>query len=553
MALPTAYYRGISPNQLANAQYTSDGSFAPPQLVSMYDPQALSRLTGAVAQRQQRFDVATQGVAQEAAKIGETETFDKDLLENRLRVFEDKVNNLVQGKYGGDYSAAANELSMLVAEERTNPFYAFNKQKVSQGKNYQEDQRRIGAGFLSAGNPFNVTYDQWLKGEADFSYTPIDRKDIVAMSAGLFKGFADVIMGDPTFKPAPGTGGQYLQQIRQRGFAKPGEVEAFLADQGPTGGGEIIKQIYATMPELAGVENQNAIFESIRSGAYAGIGRTEVDVVPNQEYMDPAQRAKLSGGMGGGHGIVTPAGSVAIPVTEGSNPEFMDAVAKLVAEQEGVKDINNYKDLLEAQGKREQRLLTDTIIKYLSIAYGGPMMMMSTELTGMSDQLFDEHISKVLGNQEVQNLDVNLRRKLKKVLAEIGPDLLPTYRLDLNAAIGNPQLFNHLKAVNTSLEDDILTNMHRFNVFGKAEVNEKGLQKLDNINIIDFRVTPSGLVLGIKGENKAGETKQARIITKDLSYIQSFVAGLSTYDPAILEDYKVFRYNMLGKPVEEEE
>ena len=273
------YYQGISPNRMANSVPT--GQSGGPPIYSMYRPESEAGLTQAVAGRQQRFDAANQGVAQELARMGDIETYDRGELEGRVGTFKGKVNKLVQDKYGGDYSAAANELAIMVGQERGDPFYAFNKQKVEAVKTYQQDKRRLGANFLSVGDPTDVGLNDWKEG-ATFEYTPINKQDITAASVNVFKSMANAIRKPGAWQDT--AGGRLIQHMDQRGFGTPEEVDDFL---GTKEGQMMVEEIYNSMPELAGIKDQQAVTDAIRTGAYSAIGRTERQAVGNPAYDAP--------------------------------------------------------------------------------------------------------------------------------------------------------------------------------------------------------------------------------------------------------------------------
>lgn len=271
------YYRGqYNPSSIYG--YSSGA-----EVFSMYNPESEARLTEALAKRQERFDAAKLAEAQELARLGETETYDLAELNNRINTFESNINKLVKEKYNGDYSAAANEIAKMIGTERSNPFYHFNKQKVEMGKAYLDAKMKLGANFLSAGNPFDVSFQDWQQG-ATFEFTPINSADITQRSASLFQNFAKQVRRDSGLQNSPE--GQYFKHVVTYGFRDENEAMKFAKSSG------LIDQIYDSMPELRNVKDQDAVMDAIRQGAIHGIGTTETKYLTNQDYALNAALSK---------------------------------------------------------------------------------------------------------------------------------------------------------------------------------------------------------------------------------------------------------------------
>lgn len=296
------YYRGqFNPEAAYQSSENSAG------IISMYNPQAEAQFIDAVAQRQGRFDASIAAVSAEKARIGETETYDLAELNNRLKSFESGINELVKSKYNGDYSAAANEIAKRIGTERTNPFYHFNKEKVQMGKAYLDAKMKLGVNFLSAGNPFNVSFQDWQNGKT-FEFTPINSADITQRSASAFQNLAKTMRSDPRLRSV--AGGQYFEYITNNGFKNEAEAIDFIKNN-PLGQ-QMVQQIYDSMPELQGVDNQEAVEKAITQGAFAGIGNTDSRLVADQSYLDALQQSRMKAGSGTGYfNVITPSGSMA--------------------------------------------------------------------------------------------------------------------------------------------------------------------------------------------------------------------------------------------------
>ncbi len=349
------YYRG---------SFNPENAYQPASdeldIISMYSPQAQNQSIGAVEQRQERFDAAKTAEAAELARIGEMETYDLSELNNRLKSFESSINNTVKDKYNGDYGAAANEIAKMIGTERTNPFYHFNKQKVEMGKAYLDSKMKLGANFMSAGNPFNVSFQDWQKGKT-FEFTPVNKEDIVRAAAAVGQNFSKMVTSDSGLQLTPD--GQYFKNTIQYGIKDLNHLEDFIAKSG------LDQQIYESMPELTGIENQDAVQDAIRQGLTSAIGTSDTRYMQNQGYLDAVQQARLSGlGDSGGAGKVSIVGETLPPVSMKDllKSDLWAFDRDKIAAEENVKSgrssIATYKDSdRDTKKKIEDRLLNEVI------------------------------------------------------------------------------------------------------------------------------------------------------------------------------------------------
>jgi len=276
-----AYYGG---------QYNPSDSYQDIQsagVISMYNPQAQAQFIDAVAKRQERFDITKMSLAQEKARIGETETYDMAELTKRLNEFESNITTTVKDKYNGDYSAAANEIARMIGTERTNPFYHFNKQKVEMGKSYLDAKTKLGSNFMSASSPFDVSFGDWQKGKS-FDFTPVNREDIVKDAVMVFSSLANTIQKDPTLRST--AGGQYFLATIQNGLKDPQAVMEYMQSES---GKQMIQNIVDRNPELAKLDREQ-VMGAVTEGAYSAIGKTSMDFMANRAYMEPQDIARAN-------------------------------------------------------------------------------------------------------------------------------------------------------------------------------------------------------------------------------------------------------------------
>lgn len=276
------YYRQqFNPEAAYETQAADNG------IISMYNPQQEAQYFDAIGKRQERFDATNLALQQERVRIGEMETYDLAELNNRLKSFESNINNLVKDKYNGDYGAAANEIAKQIGTERTNPFYHFNKQKVESGKAYLDAKMKLGANFLSTGNPFDVKFQDWQQGKT-FDFTPINRNDIVENSAVVFGTIANTLMNIP--EPQLTADQKFMKVTVQNGLKDPEDVRRFLKTES---GQLMYKQVLDSMPELQGIDNQDAVVDAITQGAYKAIGKADINYMQNPDYIDQLEQKRL--------------------------------------------------------------------------------------------------------------------------------------------------------------------------------------------------------------------------------------------------------------------
>ena len=84
-------------------------------------------------QREQQFDQAQAGANTALANIYGMDTLDPELFQQAGDALSQKIEEMVS-KRGGDYGAAAQDISRLIAQEVKNPIYGLNKRKLEQTK-----------------------------------------------------------------------------------------------------------------------------------------------------------------------------------------------------------------------------------------------------------------------------------------------------------------------------------------------------------------------------------------------------------------------------------
>ena len=341
------YYRGqFNPESIYDAQNRNSDV----AIYSMYNPEAEQAFIEAVGKRQERFDTTNLAYAAEKARIGEMETYNLAGLTKQLSNFENKIKETVRDKYNGDWGAAANEVARMIGTERSNPFYHYNKQQVEMGKAYLNSKMQLGSNFMSVGNPFNVSFEDWQRGKS-LEFTPVNREEIVKQAATEFSSLANLILRDPTLQST--AGGQYLLSTVQTGIADPTELMKYLeTDEGQV----MIDNIKANNPILDSLP-QDEVMDAIVEGAHSAIGKTTIDYMPNQDYISNSDKASANGTGSAGSNLIYNKGYIDVDKNLekmlGTSPDGKPIALEIFALQEITPSMLNQKGINEIKARRD--------------------------------------------------------------------------------------------------------------------------------------------------------------------------------------------------------
>ena len=115
---------------MATYNQMQDGGFN----FTAYDPAYAQQFLQTADLGQQRFDKATALLEEQLTRLGETETYRPDLLQDRLGTLTEDINKVVDERYGGDRGAAVNYIIKRLGKERRDPFYGLNREQVRQAR-----------------------------------------------------------------------------------------------------------------------------------------------------------------------------------------------------------------------------------------------------------------------------------------------------------------------------------------------------------------------------------------------------------------------------------
>lgn len=166
----------LAPIQGANAVYQP-----------IYDPSETDRMLRLLEQRQQRYDVGQQRLAEAQSQIGGMQTYAPDLLGERLGQFTSDVQKMVDEQYGGDFGLAANDITSMIAKERANPLYRAIAEQNRQAEAYEKarlQKFKPGERFIGIQDPRTVDLSEIIQSgslsglEAQYAVAP--NRDAIA-------------------------------------------------------------------------------------------------------------------------------------------------------------------------------------------------------------------------------------------------------------------------------------------------------------------------------------------------------------------------------------
>lgn len=506
----TNYYQGITPQPI----------------YSMFNPQVEASMSESLRNRQGRFDAAVAGSAAEIARIGDLETADKDELTNRLKAVEGGIKSIVNDKYNGDYSAAAPELTQLIAKERNDPFYSFNKDKVEAVKLEQKARMQLGANYLSAKSPSQVKYADWQRG-ATLDFQPVNRQDIVKQAAFAIQGYANQIVNDPVLRDTKD--GRFVISKIQSGFKDKADVMNFLATNP-----ELVNSIMST-PGLQGL-NEGEVMNAIYEGAHAGIGKTNVNIMRNPSFSADGETTG------------SPIGLFRV----GTRTQY--ASESKVVRQELQKAIEENPELQEAYQTQLNKALEDE--GYSQEDWREYLKSPSVIVDNTVEATMDNTIPGI-GAAKGLVKNINKRRRVfkdieKEVYNYISEQAMTWMEVDdLNAAVSADSKLrtrrdDTKKSISNEINKMVLNNPEKLR--GLTDKADKALENMGDIQVLGFGWDQfrDKLVISLSGEkDKDGERDTHLYDVSSSNDAMNFIQFFYRSDPVTAE--QIFKFAELSQ------
>ena len=467
-------------------------------------------------QREQQFDAAALAEQQAIAELGALPSYDIEGRAQRLGELEKQFQSAVD-KHGGDYGAAAKDLTRIIAKERNNPWYQFNAKQQQAMEDYRK--LRLNADNIVIGNP-NVNYKEYeqalSEGRDPMNVSALSKNALYTKVSDIAGNWAQQMMSNPQISST--LGGQYFAIMKQTGVT-PDRLDAFIE----TGvGQQIMQSVLASTPELEGV-NLDTAKEVIKQGLTSAIGKTDMQLVYNRGYD-----AKSGGGSGGESPFtpLTNLGQGLIPssmseLASGVFEERVNSVAKKEAEKLGIPGVNSLEDLRK-MGKETMGVKKD-------IDYKTPMF----QGTGFEYNKVSPHYNKA--KKALSNIEKMLQDDPQGFS-------LPTYGLtSLGYASG--KAINEINTISKGFNDEIEQRIDKFEPLTTKDAdNLKEIESDFKVTEIspNFKKDKAGLVLYVTGRNKDKKIVRSRIYLnpEEVKLESLLVSHLSQLNPIIGYEYR---------------
>ena len=236
-------------------------------------------------QREQQFDQAQAGANTALANIYGIETLDPELFQQAGDTLSQKIDEVVS-KRGGDYGAAAQDISRLIAQETKNPIYGLNKRKLEQTKLLEHALAR-NPNLRVLKNPRTMGLSSNMTME-DITYEVADPANVQKVLEDVWGNLKNrVTQGTPRQSKAIPWAYEYLTT---KGLTSD-QIEEMLQDPAT------FETVIARMPQLEKYKDDPATMQWLQSQVSEGLRAFEGSQVTN--YMNiPA--SLLQGNQQGG-------------------------------------------------------------------------------------------------------------------------------------------------------------------------------------------------------------------------------------------------------------
>jgi len=439
-------------------------------------------------QRNQEFDQGQAMEAQSLADLGALPTYDIEGKEQRIGNIQKLMEEAV-GRRGGDYGAAASDITRIIAKERANPWYQFNREQQEALKNYE--QLKLNADNVVIGDP-RVKYADYRKAVAEgknpLSVSGLSKNNLYNQVSKIASNFADRLQTDPKFKST--LGGQYFEMMKQYGVS-PENFEAFIN----TGeGAGIMQSVLAANPELQGA-NIDTVKEVIKQGLYSAIGKSDSQMLQNQGYISPYEAFRMREDTQSPYTpFVEQSGYGIMPESVSDLKSRMfsskaNEIAVAEAQKLGIPGVESFEDL------------ENLTKKGFTIREGseGADPMNPFQLKSESKS---EYYNKA--SQAIKNIEARIPS---------GDFALPTWNFNKLAQVSKKSI-TEVSGLEEGFKDEILKNKQRFT--GITNRDSKDFEKIvknfsvDDVST-DFKKDETGIFLYVSGLDENDKPIRARV------------------------------------------
>lgn len=197
-------------------------------------------------QRNQEFD---QGVAMQdmtLAQMAEQQTSDPVKQQEMIESLRKRIGEAVNKK-GGDYGAAAQDISRLISKERSNPFYGYDKAKLAKLQEEAKAKQQYGINYYSPKNARDIGMEDYLADPSAFDYQATDLAPVMQEMEAWSKNESSLKTED--------INEQYDEFIKKvgtrKGYNTPELKAAFLEEKGDQMIQDLMGRVGIEDPQIA--------------------------------------------------------------------------------------------------------------------------------------------------------------------------------------------------------------------------------------------------------------------------------------------------------------
>lgn len=445
-------------------------------------------------ERNQQFDQASNMEAQTLAELGALQSYDTEGKSQRIGEIQKLMDEAVK-KRGGDYGAAAKDITKIIASERSNPWYQFNAKQQEQAKMLDELKAR-NPNLMVLKDPKKLKYSPNMNLE-DISYNVVDPEDIQKSIKDVYGELGNKVR-EGQLKKSNVSG--LLEAETIKGLTDQ-EYNQMIQD-------EATKQaLLARMPQLQGYmdnpEVGNWFNTQMQQGLKGLVGGSQRQFVGDPNHTSPELAYRMrkdkeeTAKSTSYYPLITQSGTGILPesVTELKSRVFSgkaNEAAKQLAIKYGIPNINTLQDL-------EDAAITET------------PMINPAALASMNDTQRQEWLKKTTPSEK----SIQAKNALEEINSKIptGDFALPTWNFNTLAQASGKSI-NEVTNLEEGFTKEVQKNKQRFT--GISDKDSKNFEKIaknfrvDDIST-DFKEDDTGIFMYVSGLDKDDNPVTARI------------------------------------------